>query len=124
MEWGLGDFWNLRTELSGEGGFNEETSGAGGASVGVQVSTLIDATSWIPYLAAGMRGSLVGTFSGGGVQPCAEVWGGVGLDYRPRRHWALGVMGSGGALWASEPGFGATWSVVTSFKMFLPYFFE
>ena len=123
MEWGLSDFWMLQASLSGEGGGTLGGVAAAGGTVGVQIATLIDATQWIPYLAAGIRGGLLDLGVDTHLDPYMEVYGGGGLDYRPRRGWAVGAFGFGGMTW-SAPGFGASAGGLVTFKMYLPHFFN
>ncbi len=123
MEWGLSDFWNLQATLSGEGGGTAAGVAAAGGTVGVQIATLIDATQWVPYLAAGLRGGLLATGLDAHLDPDLEIYGGGGLDYRPARGWSVGLFGFGGMTW-SAPGFGASAGGLFTFKMYVPHFFE
>jgi len=121
MEWGISDFWNLQATLSDSGGGTADSAAAAGGAVGVQIATLVDATQWVPYLAAGVRGGLLDVGLDADIDPYLEVYGGGGLDYRPRRGWAVGLFGFGGATW-SRPGFGASAGAMVTFKMFIPRF--
>ena len=123
MEWGLSDFWNLQATLSGEGGGTLAGEAAAGGTVGIQISTLIDATQWVPYLSVGIRGGLLDLGLDAAIDPYLELYGGGGVDYRPARGWSVGVFGFGGLTW-SGPGFGASAGGLLTFKMFIPHFFE
>ncbi len=83
MEWGLSDFWMLQASLSGEGGGTLGGVAAAGGTVGVQIATLIDATQWIPYLAAGIRGGLLDLGVDTHLDPYMEVYGGADLTTGP-----------------------------------------
>ncbi|MFH1530134.1 MAG: hypothetical protein ABIK09_05285 [Pseudomonadota bacterium] len=123
MEWGLSDFWNLQATISGFGGGTATGVAAAGGTVGIQIATLIDATQWVPYLAAGVRCGLLDIGVDASIDPYLEVYGGGGVDYRPSRSWAVGLFGFGGGTWSS-PGFGATAGALFTFKMYVPHFFE
>lgn len=122
MEWGLSDFWNLQATLSGAGG-GASGVGAAGGTVGLQIATLVDATQWIPYLAAGVRGGLLDLGLDAQLDPYLEIYGGGGVDFRPRRGWSVGLFGFGGMTW-SGPGIGASAGGLFTFKMYTPHFFE
>jgi len=123
MEWGISDFWNLQAVLCGGGGATPSGEAAAGAAADVRIATLVDATQWVPYLAAGVRGGLLDIGLDADLDPYLEVYGGGGLDYRPRRSWAAGLFGFGGATW-SPAGVGASAGALLTFKMFIPHFFE
>ena len=123
MEWGLSDFWNLQATLTGAGGGTRLGDAAAGGTVGVQIAALIDATQWIPYLAAGVRGGILDLGVDAAIDAYVELYGGGGLDYRPQRGWSVGLYGFGGVTW-SPPGFGASAGALFTFKMFVPSFFE
>jgi len=123
MEWGLSDFWNLQATLSGAGGGTATGIPAAGGTVGLQIATLIDATQWVPYIAAGVRGGLLDLDVDTRIDAYFELYGGGGVDYRPARGWSIGLFGFGGMTW-SGPGIGASAGGLFTFKMYVPHFFE
>jgi hypothetical protein len=118
MEWGLSDFWNLQLAVSGDAGATVPGVAAAGGTVGLQVATLIDATQWIPTLAAGLRGGLLDLGLDRTIDGYLELYGGGGVDFRPRRGWSVGVFGFGGVTW-SLPGFGVSAGALLLAKVYL-----
>ncbi|MGM0574322.1 MAG: hypothetical protein ACQEXJ_01125 [Myxococcota bacterium] len=63
----------------------------------VEARYLIDALTWVPFLAAGFGGLYRGDGPdayAGGEGPTWDVTahGGIGVDWRPERRWSLGVV--------------------------------
>lgn len=125
VEWGLSDFWNLGVHLGGGAGPRTDEDGgfAWDSHAGVHLSTLIDALEFIPYLTLELRGGLAGFGQGVDLTPYLQASGGLGLDYRPKRSWAVGILGMGALTWA-EPGIAQGYTGLLVFKAYLPYFFE
>lgn len=118
IEWGLSDFWSIQALLSGDAGASLGGPAAAGGTAGVQIAALIDATQWIPAVAAGVRGGILDSGLEGRVDGYLDLYGGAGLDWRPTRSWSLGVFGFGGLTW-SAPGFGASAGALFTCKVWL-----
>jgi hypothetical protein len=126
-EWGFSDYWNLTAEVGGAGGVGWTRAEWGIASeghVGLRITTLIDALEFIPYMTAGLRAGVINN----DIAPLAaygEIIAGAGLDYRPKRAWALGILGLGTWNISQEGlGEGMGFAAVLTFKAYMPYFFD
>ena len=92
----LTDFWQLGLSIGGGPEFLESTI-APALWAQIDGRFIIDALTWVPYLAFG-----AGAFFRQDVSEDGRSWrfdpsiyGGFGIDYRPARSWSVGLLARG-----------------------------
>jgi len=90
--WWLTDFWSAGLRLRGVGTLSGPDAPAPAASAHLEARYVLDALTWVPWVCAGAGGSWGGS-SGPGGGTAGLVHAGLGLDYRPRRVWSVGIAG-------------------------------
>lgn len=99
LTYSLTDYWQLAGIVEGGVGLLDTPAPEGLVEVLVDGRFVIDALTWVPYLSFGggllLRGVGPDAYyqpGGAGPRLDATVHVGLGVDYRPRRAWALGAV--------------------------------
>jgi hypothetical protein len=92
----LTDFWQLGLSVGGGPQFSDSTVSPA-LSAQIDGRLIIDALTWVPYLAFG-----AGALARKDVSEEGRTWrfdpsiyGGFGVDYRPARSWSVGLLARG-----------------------------
>ena len=97
VRYGLSDFWEIGGELQAGVGLGGGLAVEAVSHLLLDVRLTLDALTWVPYLCAGggalFRSDGPAAYVGGsGPAFDATLHIGVGVDYRPRREWSVGLV--------------------------------
>ena len=96
----LTDFWQIGVAANWGPTFGDPHGTTHTLNVNLEGRFILDALTWVPYLAFGVGGwnreiGNSGTREG---RLDASVFGGFGIDYRPQRDWSIGFLARGHVL--------------------------
>lgn len=120
LRYGLSDFWQLAGQLRGGPGLGQGHAVSGVGHALVEVRYVIDALTWVPYLAAGGGGLIRGP-APGSTDPRGDLTlhVGLGVEYRPKRRWSLGLAGRVHFLPTSLDRSQGPWEITLSWNLYI-----
>ena len=91
VAYAITDYWQLAIQLYGGAEVLQEKGPGGFAQALIEARFVLDALTWVPYLSVGFGTTVRDNPAPDATATDATAHLGIGVDYRPKRKWSIGL---------------------------------